>query len=158
MLSLVAVPVLILGLLGCQDSAGPNFGGGGLAAGTGDAGGGDGGGNNATPSAPVITDLTAEFYTPPNYTMVMQIYAWWTDDEGDILGGKVDYQIDGDNGDSLGGTLEISGKEARLDDDLDGTPVFFWVKGVTSNANYDVEVTLIDAAGHRSVAATTSTQ
>lgn len=157
MLALLVVPTLVLGLLGCESSTDPTFGGGGVGNAGDDGGEGDGG-SSLDPAAPTITELTAVFYTPPNFDLVIEVYAHWEDAEEDMWDGKVVYDILASDGEELSGTLDITGEEARLDDDVDGDPVFFWVQGVSSSLTYDVEVTLKDAEGHASQAATTTCQ
>lgn len=160
-LPLLALPLLVLPLAACTAEDDPVFGGGG---GGGDGGDDDGGSVDDTGTwvddgvSPVISDVTAEFYSPPNYDTVLQVYIWWTDAQGDVDGGKVDYELLGSDGASLSGTLDITGTEARLDDDLDGTPVYFWVAGIDTGLSYEVEVRLQDAAGNSSQAAAASTQ
>jgi hypothetical protein len=146
--------------LGCVAEDEPNFGGGG--GGGGDGGDADGGTDDTGTwvddgVSPVIDAVTAEFYNPPNYDTVLQVYVWWTDPQGDVDGGVVEYLIDGSDGSSLSGALDITGTEARLDDDMEGTPVYFWVAGIDTGTAYDVEVLLRDVAGNRSQSASAST-
>ncbi|MCK6503700.1 hypothetical protein L6R53_09925 [Myxococcota bacterium] len=155
----VLVPLLALTLSACAPPEDDVFGGGG---GGGDGGSGDGGTDDTGTwvddgVSPVIDAVTAEFYTPPNYDTVLQVYIWWTDAQGDVDGGKVDYGIQGSDGSNLSGTLDITGTEARLDDDVEGTPVYFWVAGIDTGLSYEVEVELQDAAGNRSQSATATT-
>lgn len=157
--AILSVPLLLLGLSGCASPEDTTFGGGGAGLdGDGGGDGGDSGGGVDDGVSPEITAVTAEFYSPPNYDTVIQVYIYWSDAQADIDGGKVVYDIQGSDGEALSGTLDITGTEARLDDDIDGDPVYFWVSGIDTSLTYEVEVTLKDSAGHSSQAASASIQ
>ncbi|RME23832.1 MAG: hypothetical protein D6798_12720 [Deltaproteobacteria bacterium] len=153
---------LALALTACNGGDGSLFGTGGAqtdpptsGSDTGDTGGG------GDPDAPTITRLTAEFYTPPQLSTVIELYAWYSDPQNDVDGGRVDLTVVASDGSKLSDTVDIDGKYARLDTDLDGDPVWLWVSGtdggaVDTSLSYELTVILEDAAGHRSAPASTS--
>lgn len=167
----VWVPLVMSTLLACSGgSDDPNFGGGGGGGSTGDGGsasddtgGGDGG--SADPDAPSITNVTAEFYTPPQQNTVIEVYVYYDDPQGDVDGGKVQIEVQASGGDAYGDTLNIDGAYARIDDDIEGDPVWFWICGgedcdgpVDTSQSFELTVELRDAAGHWSEPATATAQ
>jgi hypothetical protein len=153
--------VLLAGLLlGCEAEPDRPFGGGVAGDGGGEDSGatGDGGGTVDDGVSPVITSVVAEFYTPPNFETVLQVYIYWTDPQEDIKGGSVIYSIRGSDGASDEGALPIGGSEARMDDTVEGSPVFFWVAGVDTSADYEVDVMLKDMSGNDSQVVSASVQ
>ncbi|MCB9780351.1 MAG: hypothetical protein H6742_17435 [Alphaproteobacteria bacterium] len=152
------LPLVILGLA-CTDGSDPTFGSGGSASSTDgggdeDSGGGDDGGAYDGVS-PQITSMTAEFYSPPNLARVIEVYVWWEDPQDDVDGGKVVLSVESSSGDSLDTTLAIEGPEARLDDGVDGSPVWFWLSGegggaIDNSQSYELTVKLKDTAGNLS--------
>lgn len=142
-------------LLACEAEPDPLFGGGGGDGGSsgdgGDTGGAaDGGGIVDDGVSPVITSVEAEFYTPPNFETVLQVYIYWTDAQEDMKGGSVVYTIVGSDGGKDEGMLSIGGSEARMDNTIEGSPIFFWASGVNTSADYEVDVMLKDMAGNDS--------
>ncbi len=161
---LALLSLLTATLTACTAEADSPFGNGGSQADpptdgddtgdTGSTGGGD-------PDGPTITNLTAEFYTPPQLSTVIEIYAYYTDPQDDVDGGKLDLTITASDGSKLADTVDIDGKYARLDTDIDGNPVWMWLSGtdggsIDTSLSYDLTVTLEDAAGNRSAPASTS--
>lgn len=145
--------ILLAGLLlACEAEPERPFGGG--VAGDGgdeDSGsGGDGGGTVDDGVSPLITSVEADFYTPPNFDTVLQVYIYWSDPQEDIKGGSVIYSITGSDGAKDDGALPIGGSEARMDNTIEGSPVFFWVVGVDTSADYEVDVMLKDMSGNDS--------
>lgn len=144
--------------LACSTTEDPTFGSGAGGTSSDDGGAedsGDGGGGEYDGVSPEITEVSAEFYTPPNLPTVVEVYAWWSDPQEDVDGGKVVLSVESSGGDSLNTTLAIDGPEARLDDDLDGSPVWFWLSGegggaIDDTQSYDITIKLKDTAGNTS--------
>ncbi len=156
----ILVPLLAFCLGACAPEDDSPLSGGGSSS-------GDGGGSTtddtgeANPDAPVITDLTAEFYSPPNLPTVIEIYAYWEDVQGDVDGGSIAVAVEASNGVTLSDNIDIDGKYARLDDSIDGSPVTLWLSGedgdpVDTSLSYEISVQLKDVAGNESAAASTS--
>jgi|GEM_PF-3323543 len=156
MLAGAGILMVLLALAGCSAPGDhPGFSGGGSAAvvdgddsGVASDGGGDGGSTDA--AAPVITEVQAAFYSPPNLATVIEAFVYWDDPQGDVDGGKVVISVSASDGTSLDQTLDIDGTYARLDTDRTGSPVTFWLSGVNTGLSYTVDLSLKDAAGHAS--------
>lgn len=147
--------ILLAGLLfACEAEPERPFGGGvegdGGGEDSGDGGDGGDGGTVDDGMSPTITSVEADFYTPPNFDTVLQVYIYWSDPQEDVKGGSVVYTITGSDGASDDGSLPIGGNEARMDNTIEGSPIFFWVAGVDTGAQYDVDVMLKDMSGNDS--------
>ncbi len=158
-LSLALLPFL----LACEAEPDRPFGGGvggdgGSTAADGGAGdGGDADGGASDGVSPTILSVEADFYTPPNYDTVLQVYIYWEDPQEDLKGGSVVFSVRGSDGAQEDGVLQIGGSEARMDNLIEGSPIFFWLQGVNTSATYEVDVMLKDMAGNDSQVAKTST-
>ncbi len=144
--------ILLAGLLfACEAEPERPFGGGVAGDGGGDdSGDGGDGGTVDDGMSPMITSVEAEFYTPPNFETVLQVYIYWSDPQEDLKGGSVVYSIKGSDGANDEGALPIGGSDARMDNTIEGSPIFFWVAGVDTSADYEVDVMLKDMSGNDS--------
>lgn len=161
------IPLVLGALLACTGADDdPTFGGGGSGGGGGDGGAADDtGGGSVDPDAPVISSIEAEFYNPPQQATVIEVYVHYEDAQPDVDGGKVQIDVATSDGDEYGFEITIDGAEARLDDSIEGSPVWFWLCGgedcdaaVDTSLTYDIAIQLKDAAGNWSEEATATVQ
>jgi len=126
--------------------------------------GGDDTGDTGTvgPGAPVITDMYMEFYDAGNGSYLILGHVVFTDDQGDVPGGKLFFTVTEGSGTPSDFSLPIVNKEdlkdgqaqAYVDEKSGTTAVVFNIGGVDIEKDYIVDgVQIKDASGNTSAEA-----
>jgi len=159
------VSMLWLLLAGCATTEDLPYAGGGQRVNSSysDQGGDDTGDTGTVgPGAPVITDMYMEFYDAGNGSYLILGHVVFTDDQGDVPGGKLFFTVTEGSGTPSDFSLPIVNKEdlkdgqaqAYVDEKSGTTAVVFNIGGVDIEKDYIVDgVQIKDASGNTSAEA-----